>query len=74
MDFRLLGTMSRQEAFKVFDRILIQERRFHLGRHSFYRILMDVHGIDRKEAFNHWKAYEKSPNYKLVLKLIPDDR
>ena len=67
-------SMTREEAFKVFDRLLIRDRRFEVGRHGFYRILMDMHGIDRKEAFNHWTAYEKSDNFKLVLKLIPDDR
>ena len=59
--------MTREEAFKVFDRLLIQERRFLLGRHAFYRILMDMHGIDRKEAFNHWKAYEKSDDVTELL-------
>ena len=66
--------MTRQEAFKVFDRILLEEHRTYLARYAHYRILMDMYGIDRKDAFNHWKAYEKSPNFKLVLKLIPDDK
>lgn len=62
--------MTEKEAFKFFDELFLNHSRIHLSRFNVYRVLMDIKGISRQEAYNHWMAYEKSPNFKVVAKLI----
>ena len=64
--------MSREDAFNFFDSLFLEQSRFHLSRFNVYRVLMDVHGVERQEAYDHWMAYEKSENFKVVANLIPD--
>lgn len=64
--------MKREDAFKFFDKLFLEESRFHLSRFNVYRVLMDVHGVERQEAYDHWMAYEKSPNFQRVAELVPD--
>ncbi len=62
--------MSREEAFKFFDGLFVERSMTYLSRFSAYRILMDLHGVSRKEASDHWFAYEQSENYQRMLQII----
>lgn len=65
--------MTREEAFAFMDSLFIEKRMTHLSWNNIYRILMDVHGISREEAYKHWRDWVDSGRASEVAKIIGVD-
>ena len=62
--------MTREDAFAFFDSLFIEHRRTDLSWNNIYRILMDVHGVSRDEAYKHYRAWVDSGRADKVARMI----
>ena len=62
--------MTREDAFAFFDSLFIEYRRTDLSWNNIYRILMDVHGVSRDEAYKHYRAWVDSGRANEVARMI----
>lgn len=69
----LWSSMKEAEAFEFFDMLFRTKGPTFLSRFTSYRILMDVHGLTRDEAYKHWHNYEQSGRYVAILREVNYD-